>query len=414
MSHAGVEAVSTPEPFTAEPTEVPTGTEAGEIHQTDYMQTSQNAGELDSFYLTLPQLLILIRIAVYFDSDPETVLVSASSHVHHYDPALEFNSLTPSHHAQRYNPLLEFGLPASFTQAEQYNPALEFGSQSSVAQAQEYDFLLDPELPEGFRDPHQYNNAAEADVPEGFQNSQHYDPSLNLGWFEGFQTTFPYDPALDPVLPECSEYSQEYDTGIDPAAPDTSKYSPQYDPLLTPMLPEGSEYCQQHAPLLYPALPDGFQNSQQYNLAAAENTAARRRQARGSSLRPEVAPSAGFQAQASNHEGDGTEAEPRRAIRESECSVDAAERNIWHVAMNKHGVYRPSGELQRSEDGTMQWREHERGRWCKCSQSSDEVHSLFNLGNAVKHGDIREKLLAECARLGEYSENPRSWLYPRC
>ena len=154
-----------------------------------------------------------------------------------------------------------------------------------------------------------------------------------------------------------SEYSQEYDTSIDPAAPDTSKYSPQYDPPLTPTLPEGSGYYQPHAPLLYPALPDGFQNSQQYNLAAAENTAARRRQARGSSLRPEVAPSAGFQAQASNHEGDGTEAEPRRAIRESECSVDAAERNIWHVAMNKHGVYRPSGELQRSEDGTMQWRE---------------------------------------------------------
>ena len=80
-----------------------------------------------------------------------------------------------------------------------------------------------------------------------------------------------------------------------------------------------------------------------------------RRHARGSSPRPEAA---GFQAQASNHEGDslggslesftapipsdGAEAEPRRAIRESECSVDAAEQNIWHVAMSKYGVTVPA------------------------------------------------------------------------
>ena len=155
-------------------------------------------------------------------------------------------------------------------------------------------------------------------------------------------------------MPASFTQAEQYDPALEFGSQSSVAQAQEYDPPLTPTLPEGSGYCQQHAPLLYPALPDGFQNSQQYNLAAAENTAARRRQARGSSPRPKAAPSAGFQAQASNHEGDGTEAEPGRAIRESECSVDAAERNIWHVAMNKHGVYRPSGELQRSEDGTMQ------------------------------------------------------------
>lgn len=298
------------------------------------------------------------------------MLASSGSYVHHYDPAIEHGSLPPSHHAQQYDPTLEFESPAFFTHAEQSDPALGLGLPSAVSQAQQYDFLLHPESPEGFRNLHQYNHAVEVDVPE---NSQHYDARLIPACDQGFQNAFQHDPRLIPAF---------HDIGIDSAIPETSEYSRQYGPRITPALPEGSEYCQQQAPLLYPVLPEGFQSSCQQNLAAAQIPACRHRQARGSGSRPKDLSSAGFQAQIDNPEGHspdgflqsfiapipddvGTEAKPRRATREFVCSVVAAERNVWHMAMNKHGVYRPSGELQRFEDGTMQWREHKRGRWCK-------------------------------------------------
>ncbi len=49
----------------------------------------------------------------------------------------------------------------------------------------------------------------------------------------------------------------------------------------------------------------------------------------------------------------GTEAELMREIIEPECSVDAAEQNVWHMAMNKNGAHHLNGEILYSRDGTI-------------------------------------------------------------
>lgn len=50
------------------------------------------------------------------------------------------------------------------------------------------------------------------------------------------------------------------------------------------------------------------------------------------------------------------------------CSIEAAQRGLWHVAMNRNGLYRPRGMVQVLENGIMQWREKENTRWCKFLQ----------------------------------------------
>lgn len=100
------------------------------------------------------------------------------------------------------------------------------------------------------------------------------------------------------------------------------------------------------------------------------------------------------------------------------CSVEAAQRGLWHEAMNKYGIYRPRGVIRVLQDGITQWREHETARWCKCLQLNPRISvgptaHLF-LGNAVKYEDIRGQLLVECAKLGQYSRSSRSVLYSEC
>ena len=49
-------------------------------------------------------------------------------------------------------------------------------------------------------------------------------------------------------------------------------------------------------------------------------------------------------------------------------SVEAAQRGLWHEAMNKHGIYRPRGVVRVLPNGITQWRERARTRWCKSLQ----------------------------------------------
>lgn len=291
---------------------------------------------------------------LYFYSNPKTVLATAGFYSQLYNPALEVGSLIPSHQAQQSDPIFDFS-PTFFPDTEQYDPDLEFGSPFSVAQAQQYDFPLHSEL------------------PEAIKHSEYYSSGL-ISASEGFKPTFNPLPI-----------AAFHDTGIDYGIPDSSEYSWRYGPRITPALHEGSEY-QQQDPRLYSTMTEGFQPFFQHNLITIQKAATHR----GLDSCPEaVLSSSGFQAEMHNPEGDSLDGflqsftgpipeareEPGLAIRESECSVDAAERNVWHVAMNKHGVYRPSGELRLSEDGILQWREHETDRWCKYSQPSDEIYT---------------------------------------
>lgn len=310
-----------------------------------------------------------------------------------YNPALEIGPSAPPPNAHQCCPSFEFGSSAPSPYTHQYNPTLDSGPFSFIVQPQQYDSPVDYDLPEDFKNPHQYNPTAETDARAAFQNSQHQGTGLDPALFERCQTTL------------------------------------QYNPLVTPTSPQSAECSWQNSALFQSAL-QGFQNSPQNHPAAFKRLATHHREARVLSQSFEAASSSltSFQTQRQGYssgagssvgslqsltEPIGTEAEPMQAIEESECSVDAAERNVWHMAMNKHGVYRPNGEIRFSEDGTMQWREKEGARWCKYSQSSRKIHNSLVRGNAVKHEDIRGQLLAECAQLGEYSRNSRSWLCPR-
>ena len=70
---------------------------------------------------------------------------------------------------------------------------------------------------------------------------------------------------------------------------------------------------------------------------------------------------------------DGTEAEslPTESSINTRmivsCSVEAAQRGLWHEAMAKNGMYRPRGMVRVLENGMTQWRENETTRWCKFS-----------------------------------------------
>lgn len=70
----------------------------------------------------------------------------------------------------------------------------------------------------------------------------------------------------------------------------------------------------------------------------------------------------------------GTEAESEPTLSSIDrsmdvgCSVEAAQRDLWHEAMNKHGIYRPRGVVRVLPNGLTQWREHARTRWCKSFQ----------------------------------------------
>lgn len=288
--------------------------------------------------------------------------ISSLTHLpraHPYGPALEIGSSSPLPNAHQYCPAIEFSSSAPSPYAHHYNPTLDSRPPSSFVQSQPYSFPLYQELSEGFRNPHQCNPTPEADVPAASRNSHHQNTSLDPSLFERFKPTL------------------------------------QYDTLVNSPLQQGAECSHQNFALLHSALPEGFHYYPQYNIAAVERLATDYGQARIFVQPFEAASLAGFQIQRQAYSpgdsssagylqsftapipDDGTEGEPRRAIRESDCSVDAAEQNVWHMAMNRHGVYRPDGEIRCAEDGTMQWREKEGARWCKFSQSSRKINNSF-------------------------------------
>lgn len=279
-----------------------------------------------------------------------------------YDPAPEIGSPTPLPNAYHSFPALVFGSSAPSPYAHQYNPNLDSSRLPfSIAQSQQYDSPLNYELPEDFRNPPQCNPTGEANVAAVFRNSQHQDTSLDPLLFERSEPTF------------------------------------QYDHLVTSALQQGAECTHQNFAHLHSALPEEFQYLPQYNIAAVERPSTHYGQTQVLGQSFEDPSSVGFQirGQAYSPGGsstlgslpslaapipdDGTEGEPRRAIIVVDCSVDAAEQNAWHVAMNRHGVYRPHGEIRYAKDGTMQWREKEGSRWCKFSQSSFKIYNSFCL-----------------------------------
>lgn len=302
--------------------------------------------------------------------------LAASQHRHQYRPTSEISSLTHLPCTYPYGPALEIGLSAPLPNAHHHSPALEFGSSapspyahkynptvgssplSSIVQAQCYNSLLDHGLSEGFRNPHQCNPSAEVDVPAASRNLQHRVTSLNPSLFE------------------------------------RSKPTLQYNTIMTsPKLQQDAEFSHVHS-----ALPEEFQNSPQYNVAAVERLATHHMQARIFGQPFEAVSSTGFRIEGQTYspEGsfrdgslksltpapmpdDGTKGEPIRGTIELDCSVDAAEQNVWHTRMNRHGIHRPNGEIRYTEDGTMQWREKAGARWCKFSQSRSQksiTHSV--------------------------------------
>lgn len=297
--------------------------------------------------------------------------LAASRHLHQYRPTFEISSLTHLPCARPYGPTLEIGLSAPLPNAHQCSPALEFGSAAPSlyahqynptldssplppqVQIQRYKSLLDHGLPKSFRNPHQCNPTAEVEVPGASRNSQHRVTSLDPSLSERFKPTL------------------------------------QYDGLVTSPSQQGAGSSHVHS------ASEGFQNSPQYNVADVERLATHHRQARALGQPFEAVSSAGFQIQGQEYSpggsvsdgslqsltapisDDGTEEEPMRGTIESDCSVDAAEQNVWHTEMNRHGIYRPSGETRHNEDGTLQWREKVGTRWCKFSQSSCKIHNSF-------------------------------------
>lgn len=69
--------------------------------------------------------------------------------------------------------------------------------------------------------------------------------------------------------------------------------------------------------------------------------------------------------------GSEAEFEPTKSSRDRSmdvnCSLEAAQRGLWHRSMNIHGIYRPRGIVRVLDNGKMQWREHEKTPWCKFS-----------------------------------------------
>lgn len=302
--------------------------------------------------------------------------LAASQHLHQYHPTSEISSLThlpctypygsaleigssaalPNDH--HHSPALEFGSSASSPYAHQYNPTVDYSPLSSIVQAQRFNSLLDHGLPEGSRNPHQCNPSAEVDVPAASRNFQHRVTSLNPSLFE------------------------------------RSKPNLQYNTIVTsPNFQKDAEFS-----LVHSALPEGFQNSSQYNVAAAESLATYYRQARVLAQPFDAVSSACFRIQGQTYSPQGsfrdgslksltpapmpdygTKGEPTRGTIESDCCVDAAEQNVWHTRMNRHGIHRPNGEIRYTEDGTMQWREKAGSRWCKFFQSRSQnsiTHSV--------------------------------------
>lgn len=303
--------------------------------------------------------------------------LAASQYLHQYRPAFENTSLTHLPCAHPYGPTLGIGLSAPLSNAHQYCPALGFGSSPPSLYA------------------HQYNPTLGARSLSSIAQTKHYNSRLDQGLLEGFRNPHHCNPTAKADVPAAPRNLQHEDTGLDHSLFERPKPTVQYDILVTPRLQQGAGSSHDNFALFHSALPEGFQNSPQCNVAAVERPATHHGQARVLSQPFEAASSAGFQTQGQAFSpggslsvdslqsltapipDDGTEGVPMRATKEVDCSVDAAERNVWHRAMNRHGVYRPNGEIRWAEDGTMQWREKEGARWCKFSQPSRKIHNSF-------------------------------------
>lgn len=294
-----------------------------------------------------------------------------SQHPHQHRPFFENNSLTHLPPAHSYvNPALEIGSSDLLSNAYHRSPALAFGSSApspyahpyqtnpnssrptpSIIQSHQYDSPLNHELPAGSRNPQQCIPTAETDVAVIFRNSQHQHTSINPSLFENFNPTLPHDTFGSSMLQQSAQCSH-----LDLALP-------------------------------HSALPEEFQYYPQSNIAAVERQGNHYEQARVFDQPVETAPQAGFQILRQEYSlgsnssvgslrsvaapilDDEMEGAPSRTIIATNCSVDAAEQNVWHTAMKSHGVYRPKGEIRYVGDGTLQWRERKGTRWCRCSQS---------------------------------------------
>lgn len=297
--------------------------------------------------------------------------LNESQHLDQHRPFLEISSLTHLPPVHSYsNSALEFGSSALLPNPYHCSPALECGSLASSPDAHQYqtnpnssrptpsivqshqcNSPLNHELPTGSRSPQQCISTAETDVPAIFRNSQQQNTSFKPSIFESFKPNFPHNTFGGSPLQQSTQCSH-----LDLA-------------------------------LLHPALPEKFQYYPQPNIAAVKRQGNHYEQARGFDQPLETASEAEFQIQRQAYSlggnssvgslrsvaapipDDETEGGRSRAIIRTNCSVDAAEQNVWHTAMKSHGVYRPKGEIRYVEDGTMQWRERKGTRWCRCSQS---------------------------------------------
>lgn len=259
-----------------------------------------------------------------------------------FDPDLEFSSPTPYPHDRQFNTAPGFGSTASFGQFRQLQPPLDFsllthpahvrnldsdfelGSPTIVEYAQQYDKCLDSEPPQSLVFFQQQKDAIGTEKLPSSAQVQVLDPRLQA------------EPLLD-------SQDKEHDS-----ARNKNHHNYIHHPGSSLFIQ--SSLTAQNA--YHFSQPDMSASSPEDQTRCAPES---------SSLIAPI-PKHGTEA-----ESGPTESSIDRSM-DVGCSVEAAQRGLWHEAMNKHGIYRPRGMIQVLPNGITQWREHTMTRWCKTLQ----------------------------------------------